>query len=461
MILLSELGKRDIEMVEMLFSGIEGVIVIDDLGLLRICTEHIRPMTGETTDDYFGRPIEEVFPRTRMAEVLNTGRPIIAEPWEINGRSRFVSFYPIKSSGKIIGVLGFNMFRSKSEADAFVRSVQKAFSEMTHSDSDNGLSGAKYSLGAIIGESEGIVEARERVMMISHSNVPVLIQGETGTGKELVAHAIHLESLRRDGPFVRVNCAGIPDSLVESELFGYEEGAFTGARRGGKPGKFELANRGSIFLDEISELSKAAQAKLLRAVQENEIERVGSTKLLPINARIISATNQPLTQLVEEGHFRKDLMFRLAVFTIFIPPLRTRTEDIPLLCRHFIEQYNRDYEANITGITDEGLEFLISYHWPGNVRELFNALERACLDAREGMLTVSNILRFLGVAKNQYIKNYSFPGFNLKMARQEAEKSIINRALQASEGNRQQAAKLLGISRSSLYSKLVELGIDN
>ncbi|MGE5423428.1 MAG: sigma-54 interaction domain-containing protein, partial [Ignavibacteriales bacterium] len=440
MIRLNELDKRDIEIVQMLFSGIDGVIVIDELGLLRICTDHFQRLLGGSIEDFLGRPIEEVFPHTRITEVLNTGRPIIAEPWEINGRSQFISCYPIKSGVQVIGALGFNMFRSKNEADAFVRRVQKAFSEMNHTDADKGLSGAKYSLGAIIGESEGIVEARERVMMISPSNVPVLIQGETGTGKELIAHAIHLESMRRDGPFVRVNCAGIPDSLVESELFGYDEGAFTGARRGGKPGKFELANRGSIFLDEISELSKAAQAKLLRAVQENEIERVGSTKLMPINARIISATNQPLTQLVEEGHFRKDLMFRLAVFTIFIPPLRTRTEDIPLLCRRFIEQYNRDCGANITGITDEGLEFLISYHWPGNVRELFNALERACLDAREGNLTVSNILRFLGVAKNQYIKNYSFPGFNLKMARHEAEKSIINRALQASEGNRQQAA---------------------
>jgi transcriptional regulator with PAS, ATPase and Fis domain len=388
--------------------------------------------------------------------VLNSGKPIIEDTGEQNGKLRIISRFPIFSEGRAIGAIGFNVLYYKDDSEGLMRRIHKVTTELA---GEKQLTGAKYYLSAIVGESEGIREAKERVKMIASSSVPVLIQGDTGTGKELIAHAIHQESLRRKGPFVRVNCASIPENLFESELFGYEEGAFTGARKGGKMGKFEFAHQGSIFFDEISELSRAAQAKLLRALQENEIERVGSTKLIRIDARVISASNQPLGQLVTEGKFRKDLMFRLAVFTIYIPPLRSRPEDIPLLCRHYIDLYNQVNHTNITGITDESIDFLKGYHWPGNVRELSIAIERACLDAHEGVITINNLLRYTGIAENQYIKNYGYLGFDLKVARQESEKATIRRALQASEGNRQKAAKLLGISRSALYNKLAELGL--
>ncbi|WP_172674201.1 sigma-54 interaction domain-containing protein [Syntrophomonas palmitatica] len=318
--------------------------------------------------------------------------------------------------------------------------------------------GAKYSLSAIIGESQAISEVKEMVKIVAPLNNPVLIYGETGTGKELFAHAIHQESSRREGPFIRVNCAGIPDNLLESELFGYEEGAFTGARKGGKPGKFELANNGSILLDEVSELSWMAQAKLLRALQENEIERVGSTEIIPVNVRVISATNVPLNELVTQGKFRKDLFFRLNAFNLKIPPLSERIEDIPLLCQHFIDNYNRENGGKVEHLNDEALKLLADYHWPGNIRELNIVIERACTDARKGIITVDNLLRFSNESTRRKTEEYS--GFDIKEAKREAEKATIIRALKASNGNRTRAAQLLGISRSSLYNKMEQLNME-
>lgn len=456
---LKLLQEFDMAAIRNLAAGFDGVMVCDQEAVIQYCSPYYLNILKLTAVELIGLPIEEILPRARTREVINNKKPIMAEIWEMHRQSVAVSSYPISANGVIIGVLILRLLDDRREADKLIRNLQKAFPDAVNPQPDQGINGAKYTLATIIGESEGIIEAKERVKMIADSNVPVLIQGDTGTGKELIAHALHQESSRRSEPFIRVNCAGIPENLLESELFGYDEGAFTGARRGGKPGKFELANQGSIFLDEISELSLAAQAKLLRTLQENEIERVGSTRIIPIHARVISATNQPLTRLVEEGKFRKDLMFRLAVFSIYIPPLKERTEDIPLLCRHFIDNYNREHDTNITGLTKEGLEFLVDYHWPGNVRELYITIERACLDAQGGMLTINNILRYLGVAEGQYLKDYSYVGFDLRQARQQAEKVMIQRALLASEGNRQQAARLLGISRSALYNKLDELGI--
>ncbi|MGE5370442.1 MAG: sigma-54 interaction domain-containing protein [Solirubrobacterales bacterium] len=460
MIRLRDLTPRELEMLETLFAGIEGAIIIDEEGIVRVYTEHYERESGLKRETVIGRRIEEVFPGTRMLEVVKTGKPIIAELWELNGKSRFVSRIPIISDGQVIGAVGFSLFRYQKEAEEFADRLRKTFSELKYYKQQvRELSGARYSVASIIGESEGIREAKERIKMISASNIPVLIIGDTGTGKELVAHAIHQESTRHDGPFVRVNCAGIPDTLIESELFGYEEGAFTGARKGGKPGKFELADRGSLFLDEISDLSRTAQAKLLRALQENEIERVGSTRLVPVDVRIISATNVPLNPLVAQGVFRKDLLFRLNVFTIYLPPLRERVEDIPLLCQHFIEVHNRENGTHIEGVTPEAYDLLTSYHWPGNIREFYTVMERACIDTQEGMISNHNLLRFTGIAKSKFAKAYGYAGFDLKAARREAEKATILRALQASEGNRLAAAKLLNISRSALYTKMAELGI--
>lgn len=461
MLKLSELSQRELDIIETMFNGVEGAIIIDEKGIVRVFTDYYARESGLNKVDVLGKKVDLVFPQTRMLEVLHTGKAIIADIWELKGKAQIVSRIPIVAKGKIIGALGFSIFRYMDEAQGFARRVQKMFSELKYYKEEvKRLSGAKYSLDAIIGESEEILEAKERVKMVSSSNIPVHISGATGTGKELLAHAVHQESSRRDGPFVRVNCAGIPENLIESELFGYDEGAFTGARKGGKPGKFELANRGSIFLDEVSELSWAAQAKLLRTIQESEIERVGGTEIIPVDVRIISASNVSLNQLVAEGKFRKDLLFRLNVFNVHIPPLRERPCDIYLLTNHFIENYNLENGRKIEGLSKDAHELLLTYHWPGNVRELNIVIERACIDAREGLLSVDNLLRFAGLARNKYDRDYGYKGFDIKEAKREAEKVTIIRALKAASGNKVKTSELLGISRSSLYQKIEDLGIE-
>ena len=458
---LSQLSARELDAVELVLNGVEGAIIIDENGIIRIFTDHYARESDLSKEEVLGKRVDEIFPHTRLLEVLNTGKAITADMWELNDKSRIVSRVPIMNEGEIIGVLGINIFRYLNEARGFATRIQKMSSELKYYKEEvKRIYGAKYSLGVIIGKSKEILEAKEMVQTIAPTNNPVLIYGETGTGKELFAHAIHQESARREGPFVRVNCAGIPDNLIESELFGYEEGAFTGARKGGKPGKFELANHGSIFLDEVSELSSAAQAKLLRALQENEIERVGSTSLTSVDTRVISATNIPLNKLVAEGKFRKDLFFRLNTFTITVPPLREHFSDLPLLCQHFIDNYNQENGTTVKGINNEALQLLTTYHWPGNVRELNIAIERACIDARKGILTVDNLLRFTQYISGQSAITRDYSDFDIQEARKEAEKAVIIRALQASNNNRRKAAELLGISRSALYNKIIALKID-
>ncbi|HHW62037.1 MAG TPA: sigma 54-interacting transcriptional regulator [Syntrophomonadaceae bacterium] len=458
---LSQLSARELDAVELVLNGVEGAIIIDENGIIRVFTDFYERESGFVKGDVLGKRIDEVFPHTRLLEVLNTGKAITADIWELNGKSAIVSRVPIMSENGIIGALGISIFRYLEEARGFATRIQQTFSELKYYKEEvKRIYGARYSLGAIIGKSKEILKAKEMVQTIAPTNNPVLIYGETGTGKELFAHAIHQESARREGPFVRVNCAGIPDNLIESELFGYEEGAFTGARKGGKPGKFELANHGSIFLDEVSELSWAAQAKLLRVLQENEIERVGSTSLTSVDTRVISATNIPLNKLVAGGKFRKDLFFRLNNFTITVPPLREHFDDLPLLCQHFIDNYNQENGTRVKGINNDALQLLTTYHWPGNVRELNIAIERACIDAREGILTVANLLRFTQNVSGQNIILEDYRGFDIKEARKAAEKAVVIKALQASNNNRRKAAELLGISRSTLYNKIIELEID-
>ncbi|HPF43077.1 MAG TPA: sigma 54-interacting transcriptional regulator [Syntrophomonadaceae bacterium] len=454
MLKLSKLPKKYLDVIETVFSDFEGAIIIDENGKILIFTDHYARETGFKKEDVVGKRVDEVFPSTRMMEVLRTGKPIIADIWYLHGKSQVVSRVPITINGEIIGAAGFNVFRYIDDAKGFAKRLHHLSSELTYYKEEvKRLSAAKYSLNSIIGNSDGIQEAKMRVRIAAPSTSPILITGETGTGKELFAHAIHQESSRRDFPFIRVNCATIPPNLIESELFGYEEGAFTGAKKSGKPGKFELANRGSIFLDEISELSASAQAQLLRVLQEKEIDRIGGTSSIKVDVRVISATNRPLPELVKEGKFRSDLLFRLDVFPIFIPPLRERMTDIEPICEHFIKQYNSENGTKITGLSKEALGALYDYHWPGNVRELYNIIERSCIDAGDGEISIDNLLRF--AERFESINNIkAYRGFDIEKAKMEAEKATIQRALIKTHNNRTKAAELLGISRSALYYKM-------
>lgn len=300
----------------------------------------------------------------------------------------------------------------------------------------------------IIGSSRVISSLRETLLWIAASPSSVLITGESGTGKELFAQAIHSCGNRAQNRFVKVNCAAIPESLLESELFGYVEGAFTGARKGGRIGKFELADQGTIFLDEIGDMALAMQAKLLRVLQEKEIERIGGDHSIPVDVRVVSATNKDLPALISQGLFRSDLFYRLNVIHLHIPPLRERKEDIPLLADYFVKQLNEKLGLKIHSIDDKAMALLMRYNWPGNIRELSNVIETAMNFCRSNTLTSE--------ALPSYILHYqpTVSGRSectLKTGLLATEYRQLRDALRASRGNRQKAAKLLGISRTTLY----------
>jgi two-component system response regulator AtoC len=322
-----------------------------------------------------------------------------------------------------------------------------------------------------VGESPAMKAIFEIVAKVAESPSTVLITGESGTGKELVAQALHRGSSRRDKPLIKVNCAAIPKDLVESELFGYEKGAFTGAV-GSKPGRFELADGGTLFLDEIGEVPLEMQVKLLRALQESEFERVGGIKTIHVDVRLITATNRDLKALIAEGRFREDLFYRLNVVPIALPPLRERKEDIPLLIDHFIKKYNRRLGKKIERIEEEAVQILLGYSWPGNIRELENLMERSVLFAEDRTILAASLPDALReraaipvpLAAVGPLGSIAAPsGASMKeivrQAQAELEKELITRALEETHGNVTRAAKRLQISRKSLQVKMKELGL--
>jgi DNA-binding NtrC family response regulator len=319
-----------------------------------------------------------------------------------------------------------------------------------------------YSLEDLVGKSPPMQKLFDMIDILAKSDTTVLIQGETGTGKELVARAIHQRSLRRDHPLIKVNCAALPESLLETELFGHERGAFTGAIRD-KKGKFELAEGGSIFFDDIDDLPLALQGKLLRILQEREFERVGGTDTIRVNVRVISATKQDLRAKVDKGEFRDDLFYRLNVVCLVLPPLRDRREDIPLLVQHFLARYNARMGKQIKQISPEGLSILLGYPYPGNVRELENIIERAMVLCPPDQDTIP--AQYLA-PQPQYTNSDTYPltkkeGFiSLNDALKEYEKGYIMQVLQACKGQKGRAAERLGISRKSLWEKLKAFGLD-
>src|SRR5437899_1387818 len=293
------------------------------------------------------------------------------------------------------------------------------------------------------------------IAQLARTNTPVMIRGESGTGKELIAHALHYNSLRANKPFVKVSCAALPESLIESELFGYEKGAFTGAQQR-KKGRFELAEGGTLFLDEIGDINLATQVKLLRVLQEREFERVGGTETIKANVRLIAATNKDLEKAIAAGTFREDLYYRLNVFTLFVPPLRERKPDMLLLVDHFLEKFAREHKRNIKRISTPAIDMLASYHWPGNVRELENTLERAVLMCDGEVVHGHHLPPSLQTAEAS--------GTVTRVALSDAvsayEKDLIQDALKTTRGNRAKAARLLDSTERIINYKVKEYGID-
>jgi len=315
--------------------------------------------------------------------------------------------------------------------------------------------GRRYAHPNIVAQSAKMQEALALVERVAQTNSTVLIGGETGVGKDLIARAIHEKSRRASFPFIKINSTAIPETLIESELFGYEKGAFTGATSS-KPGKFELADKGTLFLDEIGDIPLVTQVKLLRVLQGHEFERLGGTRTLRVDVRLIAATNKDLRAALEAGTFREDLYYRLNVVPIDVAPLRERREDIPELVRLFIERFPSDSGKPVTGISPDALRILANYHWPGNVRELQNIMERACTLAEGPVLEVKDIRLDADRAKPAQTANGFLPeGFTLE----QWEDEMIREALQRSHGNKSQAARLLGLSRNALRYRLSKIGI--
>jgi transcriptional regulator with PAS, ATPase and Fis domain len=320
------------------------------------------------------------------------------------------------------------------------------------------LRSTRYTVDSIIGVSESIKFLKKEALRASGNNLPVLITGESGTGKELFAQAIHHASRRKIHPFIRINCAAIPKDLLESELFGYERGAFTGAKSEGKPGKFELAQYGTVFLDEIGDLPLEMQPKLLRVLEEKEFERVGGNAIIKSDFRLIAASNQNLEDMLADGRFRKDLYYRLNVIPIHIPPLRKRREDIIPLTKHLLTRIAQEASLSPIDLHPQAEEALMRYDWPGNVRELINVIERILSSLEDNIIRYSDIPFYLQQGQGA-VKTSENP--SLKKIQRRAEKETILHALKSTNYNKSRAAGLLGIHRTLLYKKMKKYGLPN
>lgn len=317
----------------------------------------------------------------------------------------------------------------------------------------------KYNFNNIIGESPAMQEVYKLVERVGRTNTNVLITGSSGTGKELVARAIHVNSDRDDKPFIPVNCGAIPENLFESELFGYKKGAFSGADSN-HDGVFKAANGGTLFLDEVGELPENVQVKLLRAIQEKEVRPLGSTQAIQVDVRLVAATNRNLEEEVEKGNFRADLYYRLNIIEIHVPDLKDRKDDIPLLARYFIKKFNKEFHSEVVGVDNEAIKMLMLYEWKGQVRELENVMERAVLLCDGQYVTIDELPASISKKTGGSQTNYNFDGQNLNETLRSFEKLHITNVLTKSNGNRSEAARALGIDPSTLYRKMEKLGID-
>ncbi|TCS71859.1 sigma-54 interaction domain-containing protein [Effusibacillus lacus] len=432
----------------------ESIVVCDADGYILMMNQAYRDFLG--VQDVVGRHVTDVIENTRMHIVARTGKPEIADIQRIKGQYMIASRIPIFEDGKLVAVVGTVMFQDVRQLQALAATVDQLKQELAYYKRElRRKMGAVYRFEQIAGSSQRMEEVKNLARKVANSDTTVLIIGESGTGKELFAHAIHAASKREMGPFIRVNCAAIPDSLLESELFGYEEGAFTGAARKGKKGKFELADHGTILLDEIGDMPLNLQAKLLRVLQEKEVERVGGTRPIPINVRVIASTNRNLQELIREGKFREDLYYRLNVLKLEIPPLRERGEDLQELVESLLEQLMETTGLVVREIHPDVWEILRKYSWPGNVRELRNVLERALHNMEGNCLKAEHI----SVSQTDMYRTNPAAPLTLKESLELAEKEAIKRALAAAGGNRPEAARILGISKSGLYQKLDKYGL--
>ncbi len=439
----------------------EGITVVDRDAVLRYLSPVHERFFGFARGDALGRPVQEVIQNTRLHVVARTGSAEIGQVQEMQNVTRVVNRVPILRDGKLVGAIGRVMFKAPEEVHELSRQISSLRAEVDYYKKElAGLRHRAFGLDEIVGESEAIRRLKDDIRKVAPLDVPVFVSGESGSGKELVAHAIHNLSRRVERPMVLVNCGALPATLVESELFGYEAGAFTGARREGRIGKFEMADRSSLFLDEIGDMPMETQVKLLRVIENGIFERVGSNRSRTTNFRLISATNRDLRRMIAEEAFRADLYFRINGVTLQVPPLRERAGDIPLLVRHFVQRVGQRIGSNVRRVHPKALDMLQGLAWPGNVRQLHHEVQRAMIFADGPELTLASFRHLEGEEMDP--APLSAPATGATTIREtvgNVELALIREALQKHKGNKKRVAEELGISRSYLYKKLAEMGV--
>ncbi|GAB6173947.1 hypothetical protein JCM15765_34250 [Paradesulfitobacterium aromaticivorans] len=456
------LGSFPNEMLSILDCALEGVMVADDNCVISYINPAYSRLTGLDPKQEIGRVLHENIPSGPLREAITTGRPVYGRRYQPPGSKAelIVNAAPIFVNGQIVG--GVSFCQDISDILLLTKKLAQSTELVnTLTEKLESWGGARYSFDDIVGEAKVLRDAVQIARKAALGSSTVLLLGESGTGKELFAQAIANASERRRKPFFTVNCAAIPENLLESEFFGYEKGAFTGANRR-KIGLFEKADGGTVFLDEIGDMSLVLQAKILRVLQEGEITRLGGWQPIKVDVRLISATNRNLARMVEEGKFRQDLYFRLNVVNIMIPPLHERREDIPLLCRHVLNRLNRKLGCHVEGVEEQAIELLISYNWPGNVRELENVLERAINLTEGSVITAENLLlpeqkKGRGITPATHAATRAKDNEERILSLAAQERLAIEQALKqygTTVEGKTQAARVLGISLATLYKRL-------
>jgi len=445
--------KRQLEIYRLIFESIyNGAMVTDVDGVITHFNHPYGQFLSLDPATQIGRHCTEAVENSRMHIVARTGKAEINQSQLIKGQKMVVQRIPIKKDGKVIAVFGQVMFKDVKDVGKLARELSLLESKVKlYEEELLNLRSTRYTFDSIIGKSEAIKNLKREAIKAAGNHFPVLITGESGTGKELFAQAIHHASARRLYPFVRINCAAIPRELLESELFGYEKGAFTGAKMDGKPGKFELAHGGTIFLDEIGDLPIEMQPKLLRAIEDKEFERVGGNKVVRSDFRVIAATNQILESMLAAGRFRKDLFYRLNVVPLHIPPLRERPADIAAISQHFLAQTAKEAGLLSLSLDKEAEAALRRCEWPGNARELMNVLERSVHGLEGDAIRLADLPFYVQRGRHTLGRQRQT---SLRETQSRTERETIWAALKETNFHKARTAQLLGIHRTLLYKKM-------
>jgi PAS domain S-box-containing protein len=447
----------------------EAITVVDSAGTLRYMSPVHEQFFGLRRGEGVGQAVTDVIENTRLQEVANGGKAHIGKIQEMHGVMRIVSRTPIFDRNKRrVGAIGQVMFKGPESIQELGAELSRVRQELDfYKRQLSGMQNRSYGLDQIVGTSDAVKRLKEDIIRVAPLDIPVLLSGESGSGKELVAHAIHLLSPRSDKPLILVNAAAMPANLVESELFGYEAGAFTGADRKGRKGKFEQADTGNLFLDEIGDMPLEMQVKLLRVLQDGTFERVGGERAKRSDFRLISASNRDFETMIANGSFRLDLFYRISAVTLKLPPLRDRLEDIPLLADTFLATFAKRHGMPKKTIGPETIRYLQSRPWPGNIRQLQHAVERAAIFSDGDTITLSSFGQLedsntlTPSPDYTYATPYRAKGpADVKAAKDRIESELILEAIHRLKGNKKRAAEELGMSRSYLYKRLRELDVN-